>query len=271
MSNELSSLLASLVPLARQAGELILEVYGTDFAVLDKGHDDPVTQADKRANALICEALATLCPGVPVVAEESEKAAYAGHEKAPEVFFVDPLDGTREFVARNGEFVVMIGLARAGKAVAGVVLAPVTGLLWAGAEGVGAYELSRSGERRPLRVNEVSSIGQARLMVSRSRRSAQLDRLVAQSPPREVVLRGSAGLKAIAVASGEADAYVQLSGAGCLWDTCAPEAIARAAGARFTQADGAPISYRSEELPVQSVLAASPALHEALLGAILRL
>jgi 3'(2'), 5'-bisphosphate nucleotidase len=271
MSTELSSLLDALIPLARQAGELILDVYATNFAVIDKGHDDPVTLADRRANTLICESLARLCPGVPVVAEESEKSAYAGYEEAPEAFFVDPLDGTREFVARNGEFVVMIGLARAGRAVAGVVLAPVTGLLWAGAEGVGAYELSRNGERRPLRVNGVSQISEARLMVSRSRRSELLERLVATSAPREVVLRGSAGLKAIAVASGEADAYVQLSGAGCLWDTCAPEAIARAAGATFTQADGTPISYRSRELPVTSVLTAAPALHEALLAAVRRL
>jgi 3'(2'), 5'-bisphosphate nucleotidase len=271
MSTELASLLDALVPLARQAGELILEVYGTDFAVIDKGHDDPVTLADRRANALICESLARLCPGVPLVAEESDPSTYAGYPDAPEAFFVDPLDGTREFVARNGEFVVMIGLARAGRAVAGVVLAPVTGRLWVGAEGVGAHELSRSGERRPLHVNNVGAISGARLVVSRSRRSEQLDRLIAANPPREVIPRGSAGLKAIAVASGEADAYLQLSGAGCLWDTCAPEAIARAAGATFSHADGTPISYRSHELPVSSVLAAPPALHDLLLQAAARL
>src|SRR5580693_2902193 len=99
-------------------------VYAAEFDVEFKSKNDPVTRADREANALLCDRLGRAFPGVPVVAEESDPSAYANFEKSEEVWFVDPLDGTREFVAHNGEFAVMIGLAEHGRATVGVIVAP---------------------------------------------------------------------------------------------------------------------------------------------------
>ncbi|MCU0657864.1 MAG: 3'(2'),5'-bisphosphate nucleotidase CysQ [Polyangiaceae bacterium] len=268
MVNETNALLSALIPLARRAGQLILEVYATDFQVHDKGGNDPVTVADRRVNALLCEELARLAPGVPIVAEESAETDYDGYPSAPEAFFVDPLDGTREFVARNGEFVVMIGFARHGKATAGVILAPTTGLLWAGGEGAPAFELAADDARRPLQVSAVSSMTQARVVVSRSRRAPELQSFLDRHPPAELRPLGSAGLKGVAVARDQADLYLQLGGAGCLWDTCAPDAIVHAAGGRYSHPHGGSIDYRGALEIEDGVVGASAGLHGRVIEAL---
>jgi 3'(2'), 5'-bisphosphate nucleotidase len=263
------ALLDHLAAMALAAGEIVMEVYATNFGVEDKGGNDPVTVADKRANALLCEELARAYPGVPIVAEESPPSSYASFGEAAAAFFVDPLDGTREFVARNGEFAVMIGLAQGGRSVAGVVFAPARGLLWAGAEGVGAFEQDSSGKRRPLSLAGPLALADARLVVSRSRRGERLERMLARQPAREVIPMGSAGVKSASVARGDADAYVQLGGAGCLWDSCAPEAVVRAVGGTFTDQLGQRIAYDAAEVQLRNgVVAAEPLLHAALLEAI---
>ncbi|HMR10990.1 MAG TPA: inositol monophosphatase family protein, partial [Polyangiaceae bacterium] len=133
-----AALLQNLRQIAAQAAEIILRVYESPFEVEYKKPRDPVTLADKLANAHICAQLAALYPGVPVVAEESDPESFAGYRASERVFFVDPLDGTREFVKRNGEFVVMIGLLVGERPHAGVLHAPVTGEIWAGVVGQGA-------------------------------------------------------------------------------------------------------------------------------------
>ncbi|HEU4534030.1 MAG TPA: 3'(2'),5'-bisphosphate nucleotidase CysQ [Polyangiaceae bacterium] len=263
------ALLAALCELVERAGRVVLEVYGTDFAVDDKAPGDHVTEADRRANGLLCRALAERFPGVPVVAEESDPASYAGFAGAPAAFFVDPLDGTREFVARNGEFVVMVGLAERGRAAAGAVHAPTRGLSWAGAPGFGAYARDRAGGTRPIAVGDAAEASAARLVVSRSRRGERLERALAAFGPREARPLGSAGLKGAAVAAGEADAYVQVGPAGSLWDLCAPEALVRGAGGRVSDERGAPLSYAREGLAHESGLVVSNGrLHDALVAAV---
>lgn len=251
-----SALLALLVEIAERAGRGILEVYATDFAVRDKGVNDPVTIADERANALIVEALSIAYPGVVIVAEESDKGRYAGFEGEGAAFFVDPLDGTREFVAKNGEFVVMIGLAEQGRSVAGVVHAPARGTTWAGAIGLGATVRDANGTRSIAASHR--EVAEARAVVSRSRRGAALDAALAKAGVRDIVQLGSAGLKGAAVATGEADLYVQLGNAGSLWDSCGPEAIVRAAGGAYTDQHGQAIDYRGELLLTKGIVAGSP-------------
>ena len=113
---------------AKEAAALVMGVYVAPFDVEFKVADDPVTRADRESNALLCARLTAAFPGVPIVAEESDPATYAGFAAAEAAWFVDPLDGTREFVAKNGEFAVMLGLAQAGRATVGVVIAaPATG------------------------------------------------------------------------------------------------------------------------------------------------
>ena len=131
-------LLEKLIPLARAAGAVILDVYATDFAVRGKADASPVTEADEKAEAVILRGLAAIAPDIPVVSEE---AASGGHVPAIDRTFwlVDPLDGTKEFVSRNGEFTVNIALIEKGLPVLGIVLAPALGRLYAGADGVGAF------------------------------------------------------------------------------------------------------------------------------------
>jgi 3'(2'), 5'-bisphosphate nucleotidase len=186
---------------------------------------------------------------VPVVAEESAGGDFDLFWQAPRVFFVDPLDGTRDFVARNGEFVVMIGLAERGRAVSGVVHSPVQSTAWVGAIGVGAWEISDAGGvKRPIRVSREGSLSHARTVVSRSRRDPDLEKALAALGVERVHARGSAGLKAADVATGRADIYVQTGCAGQRWDACAPEAIVRAAGGQCSDLLGNEFDYSQPRL-----------------------
>jgi 3'(2'), 5'-bisphosphate nucleotidase len=132
-----------LVRIAAEAAAVVAEVYEQPFEVEYKGPRDPVTIADRRANALIVERLEREFPGTPIVAEESEPESFAGFRDAPTVFFVDPVDGTNEFVEKNPEFVVMIGLLEGRTVTHGVIHAPMLGTAWAGAVGFGAGPSSR--------------------------------------------------------------------------------------------------------------------------------
>jgi 3'(2'), 5'-bisphosphate nucleotidase len=244
-----TALLDSVLSIARQAGEIIMEVYGGPFDVDYKEKDDPVTRADREANALICAALSARYPGVPIVAEESEASSYEGYASAPAAWFVDPLDGTREFVKRNGEFAVMIGLAVAGRATLGVIVCPAMERSFVGAKGIGAFEEDYDGRRRTLRVSAAKTLGEAELVVSRSHRTGNLDEIANRLGFRQVTHCGSAGVKSTRIASGESDVYAQPGRAGALWDACAPEALVTAAGGRVTDARGTVIDYASGALP----------------------
>jgi 3'(2'), 5'-bisphosphate nucleotidase len=239
--------LARVLAVAREAGEGIARIYAGAFDVEYKGKNDPVTRADREANALICAELARSYPGVPIVAEESDAATYAGFSRAPAAWFVDPLDGTREFVARNGEFAVMIGLAEAGHAVLGVLVLPAIGRSFVGAEGIGAFEVAASGARTAIHVGDRAELRGARVVVSRSHRAKEAEARIAELG---LILEpcGSAGVKAARVACAEADLYVQPGNAGKLWDSCAPEAIVRAAGGTWRTGYGETYDYAREEI-----------------------
>lgn len=176
-----------------------------------------MTLADRQANELICQRLARAFPGVPVVAEESDPASFAGYRTAERAFFVDPLDGTREFVKRNGEFVVMIGLLEAGRPVAGVILAPATGIRWAG-------RARRERRGRHLRRAHTA----LRQRHAHARPGARAFDALAPQPGarvragalgvRQLDALGSAGLKCAEVAAGTADAYAAPARAGSRWN-----------------------------------------------------
>jgi 3'(2'), 5'-bisphosphate nucleotidase len=258
-----------MLRVAREASIIVARIYATNFSVDYKGPADPVTQADREANALICARLAESFGPVPVVAEESDESAFAGWVGAPRVFFVDPLDGTLEFVARNGDFVVMIGLAEKGRPVAGVVVAPATGVAWAGGESLGAFEVAPDGARTPLRVTDCFLLARANVVVSRSHPSERLRKLIERLGVEKATPRGSAGLKATDVASGRADFYLHPNQAGTRWDTCAPEAIVSAAGGLCTDASGLAIDYTGPELAnTKGFLASNGKLHQAVLDVV---
>lgn len=236
---KLVELREALLPVVRSAGEAILAIYGTDFAVGNKADASPVTAADERAEAVILPHLARLTPDIPVVAEEATAAG-----RTPQVgarfWLVDPLDGTKEFVNRNGEFTVNIALIENGRPVLGVVLAPALDRLFAGSEGAGAF-VEEKGARRSIACRKIPAEGLT-VVASRSHGdAAALEQFLAG---RKVASRTSAGssLKLCLVAAGEADVYPRL-GRTMEWDIAAGDAVLRAAGGRVTTLDGAPLGY----------------------------
>jgi 3'(2'), 5'-bisphosphate nucleotidase len=203
-----------VLSIAEEAGRRIMEIYGRGAVAVDyKGVDDPVTIADHEANAIICRALLAAYPGVPIVAEESDPSTFSGWTRERAVWFVDPLDGTREFIARNGEFAVMIGLAVDGRPALGVVTLPALERRFVGAPGIGAFEVFAAG-RRPVRVSTTAAMADAELVVSRSHQPVPLDELAKHVRVRKLTAVGSAGVKAMFVAAGEADVYCQPGTAG---------------------------------------------------------
>jgi 3'(2'), 5'-bisphosphate nucleotidase len=239
----MSALLEDVIAIARDAGKVVMEVYATDFAVRGKDDASPVTEADERAERVIVPALAALTPGVPVVAEE-EVAAGRVPTVGERFWLVDPLDGTKEFIGRNGEFTVNVALIEQGVPVLGVVLAPALGAagrLFAGARGCGAW-LDDGQGRRPIACRPVPAEG---LTVVASRSHGDAAALDAFLAGRRVASLANAGssLKLCLVAAGEADLYPRL-GRTMEWDIAAGHAVLRAAGGEVTRLDdGRPLRY----------------------------
>ncbi len=232
--------LSVAVQLARQAGQSVMAVYATDFAVASKGKNDPVTEADRQANDLIVKGLHEAFPLDTVVAEESPPSD--GIPALGRVWYVDPLDGTKDFIARNGEFSVMIGLAVNGQAQLGVVYRPEGDVLYAGVVGSEAW-MERRGIRSPLVIREQDSGRPLTLTVSRSHRHPMVEKIGLVLGVGNEIPSGSVGLKIGLIARGEADVYLEPGPYTKLWDSCAPEAILRAAGGEFTTILGQPLVY----------------------------
>ncbi|BAL25871.1 3'(2'),5'-bisphosphate nucleotidase CysQ [Azoarcus sp. KH32C] len=234
-----TELLEAVIRIVREAGDVVMDVYETDFAVRGKDDASPVTEADERAEAVILAGLARLTPEIPVVAEEAVAAG-----RIPQVFerfwLVDPLDGTKEFIKRNGEFTVNVALVEHGEPVLGVVLAPALGLLYGGANGAGAF-VEGGQERRTITCRHPPAEGLT-VVASRSHGDAEaLDAFLAGRKVANLVSAGSS-LKLCRVAAGEADLYPRL-GRTMEWDIAAGHAVLSAAGGTVKTLDGTPLRY----------------------------
>lgn len=240
-----SRLLDRMIAIALDAGLAIMKVYEEGFAVEKKADASPVTAADRLAEEVILKGLAQVAPETPVLAEES-----AAEGRIPalgdEFFLVDPLDGTREFIDRNGEFTVNIALIRKGRPVLGVVYAPAIRRLYAGGASVGAIriDVDRCGHTGPCRSISVRSAPQAGLVAvaSRSHRSPETDDFLKTLRVADFAAAGSS-LKFCLLAEGAADIYPRL-GRTMEWDTAAGQAVLEAAGGRVTVFGGdEPLAY----------------------------
>ncbi len=237
--------LVEAVKLAREAGQILMEIYSTDFDVDFKAESDPITEADRRANEHLVRKLREAFPHDGVVAEETEDKTDA--LRRGRCWYVDPIDGTKEFVSKNGEFSVMLGLAVDGQARLGVVYRPVGDRLYRGVVGDSAFV--DIGDRTfSLGVTRVSDPKELRLVVSRSHRSDATDALVRRLGIQNETKSGSVGLKVGLIAQKDADLYVHLSGHSSAWDSCAPEAILRSAGGIFTDLAGDAFVYGGDDL-----------------------
>ena len=238
------ALLDPLRELACEAGRRILEVYATDFDVEHKADDSPLTAADMAAHHTILDGLAHLTPRVPVLSEESAQQPFAERAAWPCYWLVDPLDGTREFVKRNGEFTVNIALIAGHEPVLGVVHAPVGGVSYWAVRGHGAWRQSPGGHPGRLHTRPRPA-GRITVAGSRSHRSASLERLLERLGDYELIGMGSS-LKFCLVAEGRADLYPRL-GPTSEWDTAAAHCIVDEAGGRITDLALRPLRYNTKE------------------------
>jgi len=240
-----ASLLPAVLQLVAAAGVAILEVYAADHGVEYKADDSPLTRADSAAHRILSAGLRQLTPEIPVLSEEDEDGhAPATRHPWREYWLIDPLDGTKEFISRNGEFTVNVALVRDHKPVLGVVAAPVLGKVYYGIEGVGAFVTHGDGEAQPIRVRRPAA---SPLVVvgSRSHRGDSLDSVLARVGPHEMRPMGSS-LKFCLVAEGTADFYPRL-GPTSEWDTAAAQAVVEAAGGAVTTLDGLPLRYNERD------------------------
>jgi 3'(2'), 5'-bisphosphate nucleotidase len=247
--DRLADLLPQVVNLARNAGDAILRVYcEVDPAVEYKRDNSPLTQADMASHHLIVEGLARLTPEWPVLSEESKEIPYDDRIHWHNFWLVDPLDGTKEFLRRNGEFTVNIALMQSNAPVLGVVYAPAMDVMYFAAKGAGAWKSDgKASSPVPIRTAQ-SAHGHLRVVVSRSHGSGEenLDRFTGVAQRCEFVPMGSS-LKFCLVAEGVADLYPR-TGPTMEWDTAAAQCIVEQAGGRVTDIDGNPMQYNKPVL-----------------------
>jgi 3'(2'), 5'-bisphosphate nucleotidase len=244
MSAASPKLLGQVADIARQAAAEILEVYASgDAGATLKGDDSPLTQADLRAHRLIAAALTSLTPDIPMLSEEAADIPYAQRATWRRYWLVDPLDGTKEFLSRNGQFTVNIALIEDHIPALGVVHVPVTDTSYQGIIGSGAW-VERASAVRPIRVSPASA-SPVRVVGSRSHRGDSLDAFLERLGPHEMVPMGSS-LKFCMVAEGAADVYPRL-GPTSEWDTAAAHAVVAAAGGRVRTLEGTPLRYNMHD------------------------
>jgi len=247
MQNNLNELAPSVLTIAREAGEKILEIYRSDFEVETKSDDSPLTAADKAAHNHIVAGLTALTPDIPILSEESAEIPFAERSQWQEYWLVDPLDGTKEFIKKNGEFTVNIALIQGNTAVLGVVHVPDKSVdYWGYQEGAdkAAFMQSADGSVAPISVTSPSEVP-VRVVGSRSHRGELVDAYLEKLGDHVMVSMGSS-LKLCLVAAGDADVYPRL-GLTSEWDTAAAQAVVESAGGKVITIEGEPLLYNAKE------------------------
>ena len=247
LPDDTQALIAVLSLIAERAGKVILAYYAEaeEIVVTEKADSSPVTEADEAAEAFILEALAKLSPDVPVVAEEQAAAGNLPDVGEGRFWLVDPLDGTKEFLSRNGEFTVNIALVENGRPIAGVVHAPALAMTWVGvADPAGPARAVFSNTDQPpmdIRVRPIPEDGAVVVASRRHGSGEEMDKFLADYKVKEMVNAGSS-LKFCLVATGRADLYPRF-GRTMEWDTAAGHAVLLAAGGKVLTVDGKPLAY----------------------------
>lgn len=255
-----------VIEIAQEAGRAIMGVYadmqaqaagkGTDQALVSHKDDgSPLTKADLLAHQIIARGLAALIPDIPLVSEEDE-ASLCHRLPTGQFWLIDPLDGTKEFLARNDEFTVNIALIQDGAAIFGVVLAPALGQTYWGSAGTGAFRAANQ-HVEAIRVMPAQerSPQAVRVVASKSHMNAETVAFIHRLGPHELIQAGSS-LKFCRVAEGRADVYPRL-GPTCEWDTAAAQAVLEAAGGCVLGLDGAALRYGKSQLLNPHFVAAS--------------
>lgn len=242
--HDLKELLDPVIQIAYQAGKVIMEVYDAGFSVEEKSDQTPVTEADMAANNVIESGLKKLTPHLPILTEETKPIPYAERKKWPRYWLIDPLDGTREFIKRNGEFTVNIALIDGDEAVLGVVYAPVIGVLYYAAKGQGAFKQDSTNAPKAIYVNNKCP-RKTVVACGRSHPTEEIINFLENLGEHEIIRIGSA-LKSCMVAEGKADLYARL-GPTSEWDTAAAQCVVEEAGGAITDTTMQRLRYNTKD------------------------
>ena len=240
---ELLTLASDLLPIVAEAGAAIMAIYDGGFTVQHKDDNSPLTLADLESQRIIIAGLKRITPDIPILSEESAAAPWSERKSWRELWVVDPLDGTREFVKRNGEFTINIALIVDHEPVLGVVAAPAQGLVYWGAKGLGAFSQHRGAARAAIRTSAPQV--PLRVVGSRSHASPETAQYLARLRAHQMSGIGSS-LKFCLLAQGDADLYPRF-GPTSEWDTAAGQALLEAAGGQVTRLDGHRLRYNCRE------------------------
>lgn len=243
MGLSLDGLLESVIDIAKAADKAILAIYRRSFEVTYKDDASPLTEADLVSHQVIMDGLSKLEPAIPILSEEGTKIPWAERQQWRTFWLVDPIDGTKDFVNRSGEFTVNIALVHEGVPVLGVVTAPALGEVFAGIVGKGAWKIDATG-RRAISVVEPRS--PLRVVASKNHLNAET-RVYIDQLGEHVLVQAGSSLKFCRIAEGAADHYPRL-GPTCEWDIGAAQAVLEAAGGQVTTLEGAPMVYGKESV-----------------------
>jgi len=247
MAAAFENLVPPILKTMLQVGEVVMDVYHSDFEVYGKADQSPVTEADRRGEEIITAALTELAPHIPVVGEEAKSEGNCPDISGGTFWLVDPLDGTKEFVKKGNDFTVNIGLIEKGEPVMGFVMAPALGKMYWGIKGTGAWMADvKNGALENTREIACRPADPENLVIvaSKSHRSSELEAYLAHFPGAENISIGSS-LKLCLLATGEADLYPRL-GPTCEWDTAAAHAVLLAAGGFVEVAGGEALGYAKD-------------------------
>ncbi len=237
--------LEKIVAIAKEAGDAIMEIYKKDFAIEYKEDKSPLTEADTKANEIICSKLEKLYPNIPIMSEENKQTEYEVRKNWEYYWCIDPIDGTKEFIKKNGEFTVNIALIYKNTPVLGVVYAPAIDEMYKAKKGEGAF---RNGDKLPLKINQHPE-EKLYVVASKSHLSQETQEFIDNLETKKIeqISKGSS-LKLCMVSTGEADIYPRLAPT-MEWDTAAADAIVREAGKMTYQFEiEKPLYYNKENL-----------------------
>ena len=250
MTGHRDSLLTQVIDVARAAGTVILDVYEKEYEVIEKADGSPVTTADHRAHDVIVEQLQALTPQTPIVSEESKDIDTDQRLQWSQMWLVDPLDGTKEFIRRNGEFSVNIGLVEDGQPTLGVVYSPCSQTSYFAAQGTGAWRQVADASPEPIQVAPYDP-ARPRMVASRSHSGAAVsafhDALATSSGHTPTIVSMGSALKVCVVAQGDADIYPR-QGPTSEWDTCASHCVLSEAGGQLLDCSGAELGYNKASI-----------------------
>lgn len=255
------------IELAREASAIAMEIYARDFDYEEKANDGgPVTEADLRINEFLTQKLSEAFPNDAVIGEESDLSKIKAdvHRR----WIIDPIDGTKDFLQKNGEFSVMIGLAVEGRAELGVVAEPANNKIYGGAPGMGAFVIDEKGRHKELFIDPAVLVENATIVNSRNHPDPTIDQIRDALGITKEYRHGSVGCKVAHISDGRADLYINLSGRCHWWDVCGPEAIVRQAGGVLVDLQGKELRYEGTDTTVhQPFFAANRVLKDAVIAA----